>query len=101
MNKLRRKELGEVINGLMSMQDKDDLRGWIRTLDCLKDEEEDYFGNIPENLQYSRRAEKSEEAIEILDDALDVLNEFYDKDEFDKDDELIQKAIDKIEEARW
>ena len=47
MNKVRRKELGEVIQGLTNLQDKDDLRDWIRTLDLLKDEEEDYYGNIP------------------------------------------------------
>ena len=64
-------------------------------------DEEDYYDNIPENLQYSQRAEDSEAAIDSLEEALDLLNEVYNADEFDKDNELIQEAIDKVEEAKW
>ena len=101
MNKLRRKELGQVINGLNTIQDRDDLYSWISTLDNIKYDEESYYDNIPENLQYSQRAEDSEMAIENLEEALDLLNEVYDEEEFDMDNELIQRAIDKIEDARW
>lgn len=101
MNKLRRKELGQVINGLNTIQDRYDLYSWINTLDNIKYDEESYYDNIPENLQYSQRAEDSEAAIENLEEALDLLNEAYDKEEFDVDNELIQQAIDKIEDARW
>jgi hypothetical protein len=101
MNKARRKELSDVIRGLNTIQDKDDLYSWINTLDSIKDDEQDYYDNIPENLQYSQRAEDSEQAIECMEEALDMLNEVYDADEFDKNSELIQEAIDKIEEARW
>lgn len=101
MNKLRRKELGQVINGLNTIQDRDDLYSLINTLDNIKYDEESYYDNIPENLQYSQRAEDSETAIENLEEALDLLNEVYDEEEFDVDNELIQQAIDKIEDARW
>ena len=101
MNKLRRKELGQVINGLNTIQDRDDLYSWINTLDNIKYDEESYYDNIPENLQYSQRAEDSEAAIENLEEALDLLNEVYDEEEFDVNNELIQQAIDKIEDARW
>ena len=101
MNKARRKELSDVIRGLNTMQDKDDLYSWINTLDSIKDDEQDYYDNIPENLQYSQRAEDSEQAIEYMEEALDLLNEVYDADDFDKESELIQEAIDKIEEATW
>lgn len=101
MNKLRRKELGQVINGLNTIQDRDDLYSLINTLDNIKYDEESYYDNIPENLQYSQRAEDSEMAIENLEEALDLLNEVYDEEEFDVDNELIQQAIDKIEDARW
>jgi predicted RNase H-like HicB family nuclease len=101
MNKARRKELSDVIKGLNSIQDKDDLYSWINTLDNIKDDEQDYYDNIPENLQSSQRAEDSEQAIEYMEEALDLLNEAYDMDEFDKDSELIQEAIDKIEDASW
>ena len=63
--------------------------------------QQDYYDNIPENLQYSQRAEDSEAAIDNLDEALDLLNDAYDAKEFDKDSELIKHAIDKIEDARW
>ena len=99
MNKLRRKELREIINGLNAIQDRDDLYAWINTLENLKDEEQDYYDNIPENLQYSRRAEASEEAIENLEEAL--LNRVYNKEEFDKGNKSIQQAINKIEDAIW
>lgn len=101
MNKLRRKELGQVINGLNTIQDRDDLYSLINTLDNIKYDEESYYDNIPENLQYSQRAEDSEMAIENLEEALDLLNEVYDEEEFDVNNELIQQAIDKIEDARW
>ena len=101
MNKVRRKELSDVIRGLNTIQDKDDLYGWISTLDSIKDDEQDYYDNIPENLQSSQRAEDSETAIENLEEALDLLNEAYDMDEFNKNCDLIQEAVDKIEDARW
>ena len=101
MNKLRRKELGQVINGLNTIQDRDDLYSLINTLDNIKYDEESYYDNIPENLQYSQRAEDSETAIENLEEALDLLNEVYDEEEFDVNNELIQQVIDKIEDARW
>ena len=101
MNKARRQELSDVIRGLNRIQDTDDLYAWINTLDSIKDDEQSYYDNIPENLQYSQRAETSEAAIDNLEDALDLLNELYNMDEFDKNSELIQQAIDKIEDARW
>ena len=39
MNKLRRKELGQVINGLNTIQDRDDLYSLINTLDNIKYDE--------------------------------------------------------------
>lgn len=101
MNKVRRKELNRVIGRLNSIQDKDDLYSCINILERLRDEEQDYYDNIPENLQYSQRAEASKYAIDSLDEAIDLLNELYDDEEFDKDDEWIQDAIDKIDDAIW
>ena len=101
MNKVRRKELSEVVRELSLIQDKSDLNSIINTLENIKFDEESYYDNIPENLQYSQRAEDSERAIDNLDEALSLLNEVYDADEFDKNDELMQEAADKIEEAIW
>ena len=101
MNKTRRKELLEIIKLLSEVQDKDDLYAVINELESIKDDEQDYYDNIPENLQSSQRAEDSEAAIENLDEALDMLNDVYNMDNFDVNCKLIQKAICKIEEACW
>lgn len=101
MNKARRKELSDVIKALNMVTNKNDLLCIINELDSIKDDEQDYYDNIPENLQYSQRAEDSERAIDNLEESLDLLNEVYDIEEFNKDNELIQEAIDKIEEAQW
>lgn len=101
MNKTRRKELNKVIDELNTIKNKDDLYSCINTLESLRDEEQDYYDNIPENLQYGQRAEASEYAIDSLDEDIDLLNEVYDDEEFEKDDELIKDAIGKIDDAIW
>ena len=101
MNKVRRKELNRVICRLNILQDKNDLYNSINILENLRNEEQEYYDNIPENLQYSQRAEASKYAIDSLDEAIDLLNELYDDEEFDKDDKWIQYAIDKIDDAIW
>ena len=101
MNKARRKELSKLANDLNLIKDKDALYSCINILENIKDDEQDYYDNIPENLQYSQRAEDSEAAIDNLEEALDLLNELYDIEDFDADSELIEEAIEKIEEAQW
>ena len=101
MNKARRKELSKLANDLNLIKDKDALYSCINILENIKDDEQDYYDNIPENLQYSQRAEDSEAAIDNLEEALDLLNELYDTEDFDADSELIEEAIEKIEEAQW
>lgn len=101
MNKMRRKELAKVINMLEEVQNKEDLYLIINELEDIKDDEQDYYDNIPENLQYSQRAEDSEMSIDNMDVALDLLNEVYDMDNFEQNNKLIQEAINKIEEASW
>ena len=66
MNKLRRKALGDIIDRLEEI---------MADLDALKEEEEDYRDNMPENLQGSERYERAEEAIYNMDDAMNNLEE--------------------------
>lgn len=64
MNKDRRNKISDVIKMLDT------------TIDKLRDilfEEEMVFDNMPENLQGSLRGEESEEAIDIMNEALDSL----------------------------
>lgn len=74
MNDARRKSLRNIIEKL------DDL---MSDLECLKEEEEEYRDNIPENLQSSEKYEKADDAVSNLEEACDSL----------------QSAIDYIEEA--
>ena len=78
MNKQRRKELAEIrrrldaayeaINELGLSEIKDDL-------EALKDEEEQYCENLPENMQNSERADNSRSAVDALDNAMTDLEE--------------------------
>lgn len=66
MNNARRKKLRTLADQL----------GEIMTeLEMLKEEEETYLYNIPENLQGSERYEAAESAIDNLDTACDDLDE--------------------------
>lgn len=73
MNNTRRKELEKVADAITELKEQ---------LDILKEEEEEYRDNMPENLQGSERYEKAETACDNLDsavssleDALDSINE--------------------------
>lgn len=62
------------------------LRQWIIKAEELKSEMEDilwdeqsYYDNIPENLQYSSRATNSEEAINSMEEAIEILSEAIDE----------------------
>lgn len=70
MNKERRKNLAKIIEQLENLSN---------TLDELKSEEEDYFDNMPENLQYnSDRGERAQDAISSLENAYNSINEAID-----------------------
>ena len=66
MNKLRRANLEKVMKSI------EDVR-W--ELECLKEEEEEYRDNIPENLKGSERYERADEACDSLDSAYSSLEE--------------------------
>ena len=62
--------------------------------------EEDAYDNIPENLQGSWRAMDSEEAIDALNDAIELLTDIQSIDSADEDEveDKIQEAIGCLEE---
>lgn len=66
MNKARRKEIDSVIEGLTELMER---------LEGIRDEEEEYFDNMPESLQYSEKGETAEEAISNLESAMDSIEE--------------------------
>ena len=62
MNKQRRKHIEEVTGK---------IRDLLSDLEILKDEEEEYKDNIPENLQGTERYERAEECVYGLQEAID------------------------------
>lgn len=69
MNRLRRQNIKELTEQLNYNLEK---------LNMIKDEEEDAYNNMPENLQCSIRGEDSENAIDILSDCIDQLENIID-----------------------
>lgn len=74
MNNTRRKAIKEVMKKI------ENLEGLLieikEELEFIRDEEEEYMNNIPENLQTSERYEKAEAATDNLYAAVDELEEF-------------------------
>lgn len=66
MNKARRRSIENVLNQLRDLQ---------TSVEKLRDEEQEYLDNIPENLQGSKRYEESERAADSLDSAYDSIEE--------------------------
>ena len=66
MNKIRRKQLQEII---------DQIEEFKGALEDLQQEEEEYRDNMPENLWGSERYEKAEEAVSNIEDAVSALEE--------------------------
>ena len=71
MNAPRRKELQNIIEAIEEI--KSQLEDQQEILESLKDEEMEYFENIPENLQSSERYERAETSSSALEEAYDTL----------------------------
>lgn len=66
MNKVRRANIKETVDLIERVKS---------VLESILDEEQEYYDNIPENLQTSQRVEDSEDAISNLEDAISNLEE--------------------------
>ena len=64
MNKQRRKAISDIYDKLIDIQSN---------LECIRDEEQEAFDNLPESIQCSERGERMEEYISSLDEALDYV----------------------------
>lgn len=101
MNNHRRKEIMKLEHHLevLSMNFSGDyLRTCIEQLEEIKSEEEDAFYNMPENLQSSIRGMESEEAIDMLEEALGYLEEILDLEDEEEIGENIMAAMSCLEE---
>lgn len=66
MNKRRRQEIQEVIDEMSILENK---------LNDIMEDEQDYLYNIPENLTSSIKYEEAEEAVSVLNEAIDLISE--------------------------
>lgn len=66
MNKQRRNEIHDILSEIQSIKTK---------LEMVQMNEELAFDNMPENLQYSMRGEESQEAIDVMNSAVESLDE--------------------------
>lgn len=78
MNKVRRKQITEIIDRLNDIQ---------ADLDCIYDDECDYLENIPENFQSSSRYETAENACEELENARSYIDDVINSLESARDGE--------------
>ena len=76
MNKTRRSNLEQLAETIGNL--KDQLDNAKTDIEALKEEEEEYRDNMPENLQSSSRYEMAEERLDRLLDVLDAVDGIYD-----------------------
>jgi hypothetical protein len=102
MNKARRGQLRTLsakLSCIVSIDDKAALDECISMLEDIKWDEEDYFDNMPENLQGSMRGCESEEAIDNMDQALDALNEAIEAEDEEEFSDAVNSAIEYIDDC--
>lgn len=94
MNNKRRKKINEIITSTLTNIDFVFLQNKIEK---ILDEEQETFDNLPESLQYTTNGEKSEEAIYLLEEALEYIEEYLNSSIDNKTNkEVIEETIDSI-----
>lgn len=97
MNKIRRKQIRMLINRLRKINSGnisiDEIVDITEDAQIIRDDEEYYMENIPENLQSGERYEAAEMACDNLNDASDMLEDLC---ECDIENENIKEMIDEI-----
>lgn len=76
MNIARRKNIALVIAEITKLSEK--MESILENIEIIKEEEEEYRDNIPENLQGSVRYSNADEAVDNLDSAYGTLQEALD-----------------------
>lgn len=66
MNKIRRQQLRKWLEDMENIKSE---------LEVIRDDEQDYFDNMPENLQGSQRGMDAEEAIEQMEEAVSSIED--------------------------
>jgi hypothetical protein len=79
VNQDRRKAISKVIEDMSATGGLDDLDGIADQIEDLRNEEQDYFDNMPESFQGGEKGEIAEAAIGQLDEALEAVREMLEK----------------------
>ena len=69
MNANRRKEIAKIVTELEELKSR---------LETVLEEEQEYYDNVPENLQNSERYQESEEYISYMEDAVSEFDSIID-----------------------
>ena len=109
MNKNRRQNIYAIIkrlNNIIELLSEnvvseyiDQIADLADDIQCIYDEEYEYMDNIPENLQYSERYEKAEEACDLLEEAASMIYDIEENDTADIVVKIIKRAIDNLSDA--
>ena len=74
MNAARRKQLDEALTNLTTLCQ--DIETLVAEIDDIKDQEQEYYDNMPEAIQNGDKGTTAEAAIDQLESAADLLREF-------------------------
>lgn len=74
MNNARRKEIQKLSTDLADLQGK--IQDIANQLESIKDEEQEYYENMPESLQGGDKGDRAQEAVSSMEDALAMLEDF-------------------------
>jgi len=102
MNKARRKAIDELYNRLATLQTElenlsnaDDMKD---TAETIRDEEQEYFDNMPDSLQQGEKGQQASEAADNLTTAFDKLSEVADAITTLRDD--VNEALEALDNAK-
>ena len=99
MNKKRRTELSQ---GLMNLENsieefdglKERMAQELSLIEDALDDEQEYFDNMPSSFQDGEKGEAAQEAIDSLQEAIDLVSEFLGTEiDYQEIDELVCRAM--------
>lgn len=76
MNKDRRKRLAEANEAVSEAQEL--INNARSIIEECRDEEQDYYDNMPESFQYGEKGEIAQQAIDCMEEAIDALDIDFD-----------------------
>ena len=76
MNNRRRKDITEISDKIAALADI--LNEYMADVESIKEEEEEYFDNMPESLQGGEKGSAAEEAVDALEEACSALVQMID-----------------------